>query len=73
LLGRMHSLTKNYLPGDPAWKRPDWDEPIMLEVLEWLPESESLVAGKYVDLKINLDQLPKSNDSYGLIHFDAHM
>jgi Ser/Thr protein kinase RdoA (MazF antagonist) len=73
LLGRMHSLTKNYLPGDPAWKRPDWDEPIMLEVLEWLPESEEFVAEKYIDLKKYLDQLPKSNDSYGLIHFDAHM
>ncbi len=73
LLGRMHALTKKYTPKDPVWKRPDWDEPIMLEVLEWLPESESLVEGKYIDLKNYLDRLPKSNDSYGLIHFDAHM
>ena len=73
LSGRMHSLTKTYDPADPSWKRPGWDDPIMLEVLGWLPESEDKVAQKYIDLKNYLDQLPKSNDSYGLIHFDAHM
>lgn len=73
LLGRMHALTKKYIHKDPVWKRPDWDEPIMLEVLGWLPESEVKVAQRYIDLKKYLDQLPKSNESYGLIHFDAHM
>jgi Ser/Thr protein kinase RdoA (MazF antagonist) len=45
----------------------------MLEVLGWLPDSEALVAQRYVELKTYLDQLPKPNESYGLIHFDAHM
>jgi Ser/Thr protein kinase RdoA (MazF antagonist) len=73
LLGRMHALTKEYEPLHSDWRRPRWDEPIMLEVLSWLPESEVLVAKRYIELKEYLDQLPKSNDSYGLIHFDAHM
>jgi Ser/Thr protein kinase RdoA (MazF antagonist) len=73
LLGRMHALTRIYTPKDPTWRRPQWDEPIMLEVLGWLPDSEALVAQRYIELKNYLDQLPKSNESYGLIHFDAHM
>jgi Ser/Thr protein kinase RdoA (MazF antagonist) len=73
LLGRMHQLTKKYQPAEPGWKRPDWDEPIMLEVLGWLPDSESMIAQRYIDLKAYLDRLPKLAESYGLIHFDAHM
>jgi Ser/Thr protein kinase RdoA (MazF antagonist) len=73
LLGRMHELTKSYEPENPAWKRPQWDEPIMLEVLGWLPVSETQVAQRYMELKDYLDRLPKSSDAYGLIHFDAHM
>ena len=73
LLGCMHKLTKGYQPGNPAWKRPRWDEPIMLEVLGWLPDSETRVAQRYIELKEYLDRLPESSDAYGLIHFDAHM
>ena len=73
LLGCMHRLTRAYKPGNPDWKRPQWDEPIMLEVLGWLPDSEALAAQRYLELKVYLDQLPKSSDSYSLIHFDAHM
>ena len=73
LLGRMHRLTRDYQPADPAWKRPDWDDPTMLEVLGWLPESEALVAQRYIELKEYLDRLPAPAGVYGLIHFDAHM
>jgi len=73
LLGRMHALAKEYTPGNPAWTRPQWDDPIMLEVLGWLPESEAKAANKYIELKDYLDQLPMSNETYGLIHFDAHL
>lgn len=72
LIGRMHALTKSYIPANPAWKRPEWDETEMLEAEIWLPESESLVLEKYLNLKSHLDSLPKSDESYGLIHQDAH-
>lgn len=72
LIGRMHSLTRKYKPADPTWTRPDWDDPEMLEVEGWLPESEYLVVEKYRELKSHLDSLEKSADTYGLIHQDAH-
>jgi len=72
LIGRMHALTKSYNPANPAWKRPEWDDTEMLEVETWLPDSESLVLEKYLNLKSHLDSLPKSIQSYGLIHQDAH-
>lgn len=72
LIGRMHALTKSYRPANPAWKRPEWDDTEMLEAEIWLPDSESLVLEKYLNLKSHLDSLPKSRESYGLIHQDAH-
>lgn len=72
LLGRMHRLSQSYSPARPSWKRPDWDDPLMLDVLQWMPETENLVADRYLALKHSLDQLPRSSESYGLIHFDAH-
>lgn len=72
LIGRMHALSKGYKPADPAWKRPEWDDPEMLEIQGWLPESESLVIDNYMNLKSHLDSLPKLDDTYGLIHQDAH-
>jgi Ser/Thr protein kinase RdoA (MazF antagonist) len=72
LLGRMHALAKTYVPTDPAWKRPEWDDPEMLAIESWLPNSEFLVLDKYRILKSYLDNLPKSRESYGLIHQDAH-
>ena len=72
LLGRMHALAKTYVPTDLAWKRPEWDDPEMLDIESWLPDSEVLVLEKYLSLKSHLDNLPKSRESYGLIHQDAH-
>jgi Ser/Thr protein kinase RdoA (MazF antagonist) len=73
LIGRMHALSQAYKPGNPSWVRPVWDDPIMLEVLAWLPASEALVAERYIALKEYLDKLPRSSATFGLIHFDAHL
>jgi Ser/Thr protein kinase RdoA (MazF antagonist) len=72
LIGRMHALTMNYAPTNPAWIRPQWDGPTMLDIEGWLPESESLVIERYLQLKSHLDNLQKSRGTYGLIHQDAH-
>jgi Ser/Thr protein kinase RdoA (MazF antagonist) len=72
LIGRMHALTRNYYPTNPFWVRPQWDNSEMLDIAGWLPESESIVLEKYWQLKSHLDSLPKSDESYGLIHQDAH-
>jgi Ser/Thr protein kinase RdoA (MazF antagonist) len=72
LIGKMHALTKNYEPSDPTWKRPEWNDPEMLEVESWLPASESIAVEKFLEVKAHLDTLPKDKETYGLIHQDAH-
>lgn len=72
LIGRMHALSKEYLPADPSWRRPEWDDPVNVEELAWLPAEESLVLEKGKATIEYLRSLPKDKDSYGLIHLDAH-
>ncbi len=72
LIGRMHRLSKKYRPPDPAWRRPEWDDPINLDFERWLPPSEAIILQKFRQLMPHLQALPKSQDSYGLIHQDAH-
>lgn len=72
LLGRMHSLTKDYEPADPSWRRLEWDDPINVDVLHWLPEDQVLVEQRGEEVLAYLRSLPKDKESYGLIHQDAH-
>ena len=72
LLGRIHALTKDYQPSDPAWKREAWDSPGNMTVESWLPSGETLILAKFKALMEHLNALPKDRDSYGLIHQDAH-
>ena len=72
LLGRMHSLSKRYRLRNIEWRRPRWNDPIMLEVEKYLPESDTLIGQRFRELMDHLHKLPKDKDSYGLIHQDAH-
>ena len=72
LLGSMHVLARSYRPADPAWRRPAWDAPLFAFVDRYLPASEPLAREKYDALCAHLRTLPKSSESYGLIHQDAH-
>ncbi len=71
LVGRIHALSKKYVLPDPSWKRPEWDDPIMLED-QWLPDSEAVAREKFRDILAYLRALPKDQETYGLIHFDVH-
>ncbi len=71
-IGRIHALTKDYTPANPAWRRPEWDAPGNLEIADWLPDSETATLHKFQELKPYFDTLPKDRDGYGLIHHDAH-
>jgi Ser/Thr protein kinase RdoA (MazF antagonist) len=71
LLGRIHQLSKDYTPANPAWKRPSWDDPIMREE-NWLPPEENLVKEKFTTTIKYLQSLPQDKEGYGLIHQDAH-
>lgn len=72
LLGRIHALTKNYMPSDPAWVREEWDSPGNMQVETWLPPEDQLVLSRFHALMEHLNALSKDQDCYGLIHQDAH-
>lgn len=72
LIGKIHRLSKRYLPPNPAWRRPQWDDHLRPELESWLPPSDKTILEKYEELAGRLATIPKSVDSYGLIHQDAH-
>jgi Ser/Thr protein kinase RdoA (MazF antagonist) len=72
LIGRIHALSKNYSPPHPSWRRPEWDDPGMIFVDQWVPDSETVVHQRFEDLMVHLTSLPKDRHNYGLIHQDAH-
>ena len=70
-IGRMHRLTKNYTPS-PSATRPQWDDLIMQDAIDFLPPSERPAQQK-LEAQIELLRgLPRDSDSYGLVHQDAH-
>jgi Ser/Thr protein kinase RdoA (MazF antagonist) len=72
VIGRIHRLTKDYVPSNPAWRREEWDSPGNLDMEKWLPPSETVALQKFQELMRHFETLPKDRDSYGLIHQDAH-
>jgi len=72
LLGRIHALSKQYRPANPAWQRPQWHDPINNDIYAALSQEESLVAERYRAIFDHLLALPRDGESYGMIHQDAH-
>jgi amicoumacin kinase len=73
LLGRMHALARNYRLPQPAWKRPEWDDPANICADLWMPEKYAALLPKYRELIAHLTGLPRDAAGYGMIHQDAHM
>lgn len=73
LLGRIHRLSKDYIPRDPLGTRPLWNDPRIFDVERFLPPSETGSLQRAAELRAWLDTLPRDRDSFGLIHEDAHM
>ena len=69
----MHALAQRYEPADPRWRRPHWDDPIMLDTERWLKPDDAGVLERYQDLMAYLGRLPRDDPrTYNLIHQDAH-
>jgi Ser/Thr protein kinase RdoA (MazF antagonist) len=68
----MHALSKGYKLPNLAWKRPEWDDELMLDVAHNLPTSEHKALDRFRALRAHLQTLPRDAKSYGMIHFDAH-
>lgn len=70
VLGRIHALSKAYVPSG-SFRRFAWDEDnLLLQADEFLPKSQRIVWREYEALKERLRDLPKSSQTYGLIHGD---
>ena len=72
MIGRIHTLSKSYHPGQVAWRRPDWDHDFFEFVERYLPESEAIAKKKYRDICNHVNTLAKDRETYGLTHQDAH-
>lgn len=69
-LGRIHALSKVYVPSS-GFRRFRWvEDKLLLEAEAYLPESEKIVRHAYHELKERLLGHPKSTQTFGLIHGD---
>ena len=72
MLGRMHTLSKSYRVSNPAWRRPDWDNPENTTAGTSLAASHPIALGQYLSVIAHLRGLPCDSESFGMIHQDAH-
>ena len=69
-LGQIHALSKTYVPSENL-RRFTWDEDkLLLEAGAFLPKSEKIIWRKFEELKEQLQNYPKSSETFGLIHGD---
>jgi amicoumacin kinase len=69
-LGRIHALSQAYVPRG-SFRRFAWDEdPLLLNLNDFLPLSEKSIWREYEVLSQRLREYPKSVQTYGLIHGD---
>lgn len=71
-LGKMHFHTQYFQPLFSTRKRPEWDDPIFDYVDQYLPESDWIIREKYKAICRHVNMIPKTVETYGLIHQDAH-
>jgi len=70
VLGRIHALSKAYVPFG-SFRRFAWDEDnLLLQADEFLPKSETIVWREYHATKERLRDYQKSSQTFGLIHGD---
>lgn len=70
MLGQIHELSKIYIPHS-NFRRFAWhDDALLTKINEFLPASEKIVWREYEKLKEQLQDYPKSYQTFGLIHGD---
>ena len=72
LMGRIHSLAKDFRPSDTAFRRQQWHEEETLRLDRHVPASETAVHEKAEALFARLRAMPRDRSSYGLTHGDLH-
>jgi len=73
LIGKLHRLTKDYLPENTVYKRREWyDEDFFKFDNEMTKRIDPRVVKKSEKIINMVKKLPADKASYGLIHTDAH-
>jgi amicoumacin kinase len=71
-IGQLHRLSTEYTPTKEEWTRLAWDDPEMLNYLDWLQAHDAEIYASQEKLVAYLHKLARDNKNYGLIHQDAH-
>lgn len=71
-IGKLHRLSSAYKPSNPTISRHTWDAPSAINYDAWLLNFDAEVHAKFSANLAYLRALPKTQESYGLIHQDAH-
>ena len=70
---RLHARATEYRLSNPRFKRQEWHEYDVVDVDRFVPPEETLVRERTAEILQRLHRLPRTPDSYGLIHADLHM
>jgi len=71
MMGRMHSLSKGYKPGKAFEGRHCWDRDLFFQ-REFDFNNDEKMNTVWENITNELGKLPKTEDSYGIIHNDLH-
>jgi Ser/Thr protein kinase RdoA (MazF antagonist) len=74
-MGKLHHLSKSFQPSQSRFSRYDFAADVRMMLATGrthLPPEDAAILGAYEDTAEKIFKLPKSPDSYGLIHVDFH-
>lgn len=70
-MGKIHSATKDYLLSSEMYKRQEWEQEEQLRADKYLEPDDVMI--NILNQRMNkLMSLPKTRDTYGLVHADFH-
>ena len=73
LIGRMHALTKRYVPAKGLARRQSWfDEDILAQSERYLRRDDATARRELAEVLEWAYALPTTDDSYGLVHTDLN-
>ena len=73
VMGKIHSLSKDYIIDTESPRRMEWDEwDVLYDPNFSLGKNEEIVVQKWRELVKELRSYPRNKDNYGLIHHDFH-
>lgn len=73
-VGRLHAVSKSYVPSTAVIQRKDWRHNFYLtNIRQFVPQDQVQVFGAWLDVIRRLEDLPVDPQSFGLTHGDVHV